>query len=200
MSVKKSAKITKKIAILFSGSGSNMENIIKKLHGKSFKGTKIEVALLICNKPDAKGIERAKKLGFNTLVIEHTKYASRDGFDAELVRAIKSANVDLVVLAGFMRVLGAEFCQSVKAINLHPSILPLFKGAHAIKESFDSDMMVGGISIHWVSSELDGGKIIAQKTFARKNRTLEQWEAKTHELEHKLLPKVVVKVLTNDCN
>lgn len=201
MSVKKSknsAKTTKKIAILFSGSGSNMENIIKKLHGKCFKGTKIEVALLICNKPDAKGIERAKKLGFDTLVIEHTKYASRDGFDAELVRAIKVANVDLVVLAGFMRVLGAQFCQSVKAINLHPSILPLFKGAHAIKESFESDMMVGGISIHWVSAELDGGKIIAQKTFARKNRSLEEWEAKTHELEHKLLPKTIIKVLTSN--
>ena len=131
-------------------------------------------------------LERAKNLGFETMIIEHSKYASRDDFDSELVRAIKAANIDLVVLAGFMRVLGANFCDNVKAINLHPSILPLFKGAHAIKESFESDMQVGGITVHWVSSELDGGKIIAQKTFARKNRTFKQWEEKIHKLEHKL--------------
>lgn len=185
----------KKIAILFSGSGSNMEAIIRKVHGKKAGINRIEVALLICNKKDAFGIERARKLGFETLVIEHSKYASRDGFDAQLVRAIKAANIDLVVLAGFMRVLGENFCKSVKAINLHPSILPLFKGAHAIKESFDSDMQVGGISVHWVSAELDGGKIIAQKTFARKNRSFEQWEEKIHKLEHKLLPKTIISLL-----
>ena len=129
------------------------------------------------------------------MIIEHSKYASRDDFDSELVRAIKAANIDLVVLAGFMRVLGANFCDNVKAINLHPSILPLFKGAHAIKESFESDMQVGGITVHWVSSELDGGKIIAQKTFARKNRTFKQWEEKIHKLEHKLLPKTIISLL-----
>ena len=151
----------KKIAILFSGSGSNMEAIIREVHGKKAGQNRIEVALLICNKKDAYGIERAKNLGFETMIIEHSKYASRDDFDSELVRAIKAANIDLVVLAGFMRVLGANFCDNVKAINLHPSILPLFKGAHAIKESFESDMQAGGITVHWVSSELDGGKIIA---------------------------------------
>lgn len=185
----------KKIAILFSGSGSNMEAIIKKLHGKRFKGTKIEVALLICNNPNALGIKRAKKLGLETMVIDHRGFASRDEFDSKLVEAIKGANVDLTVLAGFMRVLGAGFCQQVRAINLHPSILPLFKGAHAIKESYESDMQLGGISIHWVSSELDGGKIIAQKSFERKNRSLEKWESKIHSLEHKLLPKTIKKLL-----
>ena len=185
----------KKIAILFSGSGSNMEAIIRKVHGKKAGKNRIEVALLICNKKDAYGIERAKNIGFETMIIEHSKYASRDDFDSELVREIKAANIDLVVLAGFMRVLGANFCDNVKAINLHPSILPLFKGAHAIKESFESDMQVGGITVHWVSSELDGGKIIAQKTFARKNRTFEQWEEKIHKLEHKLLPKTIISLL-----
>lgn len=185
----------KKIAILFSGSGSNMEAIIRKVHGKKAGQNRIEVALLICNKKDAYGIERAKNLGFETTIIEHSKYASRDDFDSELVRAIKAANIDLVVLAGFMRVLGANFCDNVKAINLHPSILPLFKGAHAIKESFESDMQVGGITVHWVSSELDGGKIIAQKTFARKNCTFKQWEEKIHKLEHKLLPKTIISLL-----
>ena len=193
--VKNLTNCTKKIAILFSGSGTNMENIIKKLHGKCFNGVKIEVSLLICNKKDALGIKRAKNLGFDTRIIEHGKYDSRDEFDAELVRVIKETNVDLVVLAGFMRVLGEQFCKEVKAINLHPSILPLFKGAHAIEESWQSDMQVGGISIHWVSAELDGGKIIAQKTFPRKNSSFEKWEEKTHELEHELLPKTIVEIL-----
>ncbi|MCI6344288.1 MAG: hypothetical protein MSH30_03180 [Campylobacter sp.] len=97
----------KKIAILFSGSGSNMEAIIRKVHGKKAGQNRIEVALLICNKKDAYGIERAKNLGFETMIIEHSKYASREAFDSELVRAIKAANIDLVVLAGFMRVLGS---------------------------------------------------------------------------------------------
>lgn len=185
----------KKIAILFSGSGSNMEAVIQKVHNKVFNGVKIEVVLLICNKKDAYGIERAKNLGFETLVIEHKNFNSREEFDSALVKEIKKANVDLVVLAGFMRVLSPVFCDQVKAINLHPSILPLFKGAHAIKESFESDMMVGGISIHWVSAELDGGKIIAQKTFARKNRSFEEWEEKIHKLEHELLPKTIIRLL-----
>ena len=94
-----------------------------------------------------------------------------------------------------MRILTPFFCDNIKAINLHPSILPLFKGAHAIDESFDSDMQVGGVSVHWVSAELDGGKIIAQQTFQRENKTRDEWEAKIHEIEHELLPKTIIQIL-----
>lgn len=187
--------LVKKIAVLFSGNGSNLEAILQKIHGKIFNNTKIEVALLICNKKGAKGIERARKYGLETTLIENEKYSSRTEFDTQIVKAIKAANIDLVVLAGFMRILSPVFCDAVRAINLHPSILPLFKGAHAIQESFDSDMQVGGVSVHWVSSELDGGKIISQETFVRENKSFEQWESKIHEIEHELLPKVIVKIL-----
>lgn len=186
---------TKNIAVLFSGSGSNLEAIIKKVHNKCFNGIKIKISLLICNNADAFGIIRARKYGLKTTIISHKNFTSRQDFDKALVEKIKAENIDLVVLAGFMRVLTTEFCDNVRAINLHPSILPLFKGANAIKESFESDMQVGGVSIHWVSSELDSGKIIAQRTFKRKNRDFKAWEKKIHAIEHKILPKTIIKLL-----
>lgn len=190
--------VVKNIAVLFSGSGSNLQAILEKVHGKIFKGIKINVALLICNNPDAKGIERAKKFGLDTVVINHKDYASRDEFDRAVVDEIGKFKIDLTVLAGFMRILTPVFTDNIKAINLHPSILPLFKGAHAINESFYSDMQVGGVSVHWVSSELDSGQIIAQKTFARKAKTLKEWEEKIHKIEHKLLPKTIIEILTKE--
>lgn len=188
--------VVKNIAILFSGSGSNLQAILEQIHGKVFKGVKINVALLICNNPDAKGIKRAKKFGLDTVVIDHRDYPTREKFDQALVYEIKKHDIDLSVLAGFMRILTPVFTDNIKAINLHPSLLPLFKGANAIDESYNSDMKVGGVSIHWVSSELDAGEIIAQNSFPRKNRSKEQWERKIHKIEHKLLPKTIIKLLT----
>lgn len=187
--------VVKNIAILFSGSGSNLQAILEQIHGKVFKGVRINVALLICNNPDAKGIKRAKKFGLDTVVIDHRDYPTREKFDQALVYEIKKHDIDLSVLAGFMRILTPVFTDNIKAINLHPSLLPLFKGANAIDESYNSDMKVGGVSIHWVSSELDAGEIIAQKSFPRKNRSKEQWERKIHKIEHKLLPKTIIKLL-----
>lgn len=190
--------VVKNIAVLFSGSGSNLQAILEKVHGKIFKGIKINVALLICNNPDAKGIERAKKFGLDTVVINHKDFSSREEFDRAVVDEIGKFKIDLTVLAGFMRILTPIFTDNIKAINLHPSILPLFKGAHAINDSFYSDMQVGGVSVHWVSSELDSGQIIAQKTFARKTKTLQEWEEKIHKIEHKLLPKTIIEILTKE--
>ena len=168
------------------------------MHGKTFGDTKIEVALTLTNKSDAPGIQKARNFGLESVILEHTKFASREEFDRALVVKIKEADVDLVVLAGFMRILTPYFCKNVRAINLHPSLLPLFKGARAIDESFQSDMQVGGVSVHFVSAELDGGKIIAQKAFARKDKTREEWEEKIHEIEHKILPKTIKKLLVKN--
>jgi phosphoribosylglycinamide formyltransferase-1 len=190
--------VTKKIAILFSGSGSNLERIIQEVHNKNFSTCKIEVACLICNKKDAYGIQRAKKYGLQTIVLEHENFESREEFDKEVVKIVQSYEVDLTILAGFMRILTPEFTKNVKAINLHPSLLPLFKGAKAIEQSYESAMKVGGISVHYVSEELDGGEIIAQKCFQKtKNMTLEEFEEKIHALEHELLPKTIIDILEN---
>ena len=187
--------VTKKIAVLFSGSGSNLEAILEKLHGKIFGDIKIEVVLTLTNKPNAGGIARAAKFGLTSVVIDNKNFVSREEFDKKVVEEIKKSGAELTVLAGFMRILTPFFCDNIKAINLHPSILPLFKGAHAIDESFDSDMQVGGVSVHWVSAELDGGKIIAQQTFQRENKTRDEWESKIHEIEHELLPKTIIQIL-----
>ena len=185
--------VVKKLAVLFSGGGSNLEAILQKLHGKTFGGTKIEVVLTLSNKADAGGIAKAAKFGLQSVILNHKDFASREEFDAALVREIEKSGADLTVLAGFLT---PVFTSRVRAINLHPSLLPLFKGAHAIKESFESDMKVGGVSVHWVSEELDGGAIIAQRAFEKSARMdFEAYEAKIHEIEHELLPQVIVEIL-----
>lgn len=188
--------VTKKIAVLFSGSGSNLEAILQRVHNKIFNDIKIQVALTLTNKANAYGIERARKYGLESVIIEHTKFSSREEFDAALASEIKKYDIDLTVLAGFMRILTPIFTTNVKAINLHPSLLPLFKGAHAIKESFESEMLVGGVSVHYVNEELDGGKLIMQRAFEKTDdMSLEEFEAKIHAIEHEILPESIVKIL-----
>lgn len=190
--------MVKRIAILFSGSGSNLEAILQKVHNKIFNEIKIEAVLTLSNKAGVGGIAKAEKFGLKSVVLDHTKFNSREEFDTALVSEIKKYNIDLVVLAGFMRILTPIFTNNLKAINLHPSLLPLFKGAHAIKESFDSDMKVAGVSVHWVSAELDSGKIVAQRAFEKTpNMSFEAFENKIHEIEHEILPQSIVEILTN---
>lgn len=187
----------KKIAILFSGRGSNLLSLLEKLHQKTFNGTTIEVALTISNKKNAGGIKHSRSFGIEPLIIEHKNFPTREDFDKELVKAIKSHHIDLTILAGFMRILTPVFTTQIEAINLHPSLLPLFKGANAIEDSFKSDMKIGGVSVHFVSEELDGGKLIAQEAFQKEDMDLENFEEKIHKIEHEILPKSVIKLLCN---
>jgi phosphoribosylglycinamide formyltransferase 1 len=188
--------LIKKIAILFSGTGSNLEKLLEFLYQTSFEHAKIEVALTICNRPDAQGIEKARRFGLEPLIIDHTHYTSREAFDEALVQAIIQSGAELSVLAGFMRILTPTFTRNIKAINLHPSLLPLFKGGNAIRESFDSPMKVAGISVHYVSEELDGGDIIAQRCFEKSNgMSFETFKDTIHALEHDLLPQTVKNLL-----
>jgi len=180
----------KKVAILISGEGTNAQNIIKTLHDKE-----IEVTKVISNKADANGLNRAKSLGIKTVAIESKNFSTREEFDKVLVDELQKEPLDLVVLAGFMRILTPIFTQNIKAINIHPSLLPLFKGSKAIERSFESDMKVAGVSIHEVTSELDGGKIIAQECFNKENLNFSEFEKRIHEIEYKLYPKAIVKYL-----
>ena len=194
----------KKIVILFSGEGKNLHNIIKKLHPH-----KCEVVCAITNKADAKGLKELH-VNVKSEVLEHTKFSSREEYDKALVTLIQSYKPDLVVLAGFMRILTPIFTQNIKAINLHPSLLPKHKGANAIQESFESSDggfytkginssdKEGGISVHWVSEKLDSGEIIAQKSFTKsEDETLESFTCKIKELEYQLLPETITKILYN---
>lgn len=185
----------KKIAILFSGNGSNLLNLLQKLHKKTFNGTTIEVALTITNNKNAKGIKHSRDFNIEPIIIEHKNFPTREEFDKQLVKTIKSHSVDLTILAGFMRILTPTFTSQIKAINLHPSLLPLFKGANAIKESFESDMLVGGVSVHFVNEELDGGELILQTSFQKASMNFKEFETKIHEIEYDILPKSIVKLL-----
>ena len=180
----------KQIVILFSGEGTNMVNLIDTLHDKA-----CHVAAAITNRPDAAGIARARERGVHVEVIDHTLFTDRESFDAALVEAIGRYVPDLVVMAGFMRILTPVFTDSVRAINLHPSLLPLFKGARAIERSFESDEPQGGVSVHWVTGELDGGEIIMQEGFEKiEGESLEAFTARIRALEHDLLPRSVCKL------
>lgn len=181
----------KSVVILFSGNGSNLQRLLEVLPQSG-----ITVAAALCNRPHAGGIAKARAHDVPVEIIDHTLYANREAFDAALVDTIARYTPDLVIMAGFMRILTPVFTDAVKAINLHPSLLPKYKGARAIERSYESGDLVCGISVHWVSGELDGGEVIAQATFTREaGMRLEAFEAKIHALEHTLLPETVVSLL-----
>jgi len=185
----------KKIAIAFSGEGSNLEVLIKALHKKSFDGFLVKVVAAITNKPKANGVKRAQKYGIDVIMIDHTLYESREAFDAALVDEIKKLDVDLVVLAGFMRILTPVFTKNVRSINIHPSLLPAFKGANALERSFESDEKIAGVSAHFVVEEVDGGEIIKQKSFDKSGMLFSDFKEKIHACEHEIFPQAVIKVL-----
>ncbi len=180
----------KRVTILFSGEGENLENIIKKLHPHT-----IEIVAAITNNPLANGIPKAQKLGIETIVIDHRDFKKREEFDQALVKIITPLNIDLAILAGFMRILTPVFTDNIKAINIHPSLLPLFKGAHAIEESFNSNMKVAGVSTHLVNSQLDSGDIIDQVCFNKEDMDFQTFKNKITQIEHELFPKSIKKVL-----
>ncbi len=181
----------KKIAIFFSGEGSNMQNLIQKL--STHKDIKVE--LVLTNNQNANGIKRAKKLGFTPLVLSHKEFKNREEYDKKLVEIVKKHEIDLVLLAGFMRILTPIFTNSTKAINIHPSLLPKHKGKDALINSFHDSDSKAGVTVHWVSSELDGGEIVEQVSFDKDGLEFEEFEDRVHQMEHELYPKVVVEVL-----
>ena len=181
----------KKIIILFSGTGTNLLNLIEKLHGRE-----LEVAAAITNRPDAGGIAKARVKGIHVDIIDHKDFESREAFDGVLVDKIKSYPYDLVVMAGFMRILTPHFTDNIRAINLHPSLLPKFKGAQAIERSFESSDKEGGVSVHWVSGELDGGEVVAQESFVKAaGESIESFSEKIRRIEYDLLPRTIVELL-----
>jgi phosphoribosylglycinamide formyltransferase-1 len=181
----------KKIVILFSGTGFNAQNIVKKLHLKE-----CEVVCGISNKQDAKGLDKLKELDVKTEILEHHNFNTREEFDKKLVELIDFYNPDLVVLSGFMRILTEVFTSNIRAINLHPSLLPKFKGSRAIERSFEANDNECGVSVHYVNSELDGGEIILQKSFIKSDEdTLESFSQKIKNIEYEIMPEAIIKVL-----
>ncbi len=179
------------IVVLISGSGSNLQTIIDRIADKTLNA---EICAVISNKANAFGIERAKQANIPTEVIEHTQYNSRENFDAELTRCIEKYQPELIVLAGFMRILSDDFVNHFygKMINIHPSLLPKYRGLHTHKRALEAGDHEHGLSIHYVSAKLDGGPVILQKKVpVLKNDTENSLAERVLAQEHIAYPQVI---------
>ncbi len=176
------------LAVLISGNGSNLQAIIDAIQNKKLDAS---IKLVISNRADAKGLKRAEAAGIPTLLIEHTQYSSREEFDQAMLDALKACRPDLVVLAGFMRILSAQFVSALsgKLINIHPSLLPRYKGTQTHKRALEAHDSVHGCSIHYVTEELDGGPVVAQSEVPiYPNDTEQLLAARVQKEEHQLYP------------
>ena len=187
-----------KIIVLISGSGSNLQAIIDGCNAKMINGCVVGV---ISNKANAYGLERAKKNNIPTNVINHNDFTIREDFDKELVSSISIFQPDLIVLAGFMRIL-SPIMTSVfknKMINIHPSLLPKYPGLNTHEQVIANDDDEHGVTIHSVSEELDGGPIIAQsKISVHKDQNLDDLIERIHAIEHKIFPKVISMIASKE--
>ena len=184
----------KKIVVLISGSGSNLEAIIESCAAKMINGKVIQV---ISNNPYAYGLTRASKFNIASKIIDHKKFSSRIDFENSLEEFLDKLSPDLVVLAGFMRILGPKITSKFfnKMINLHPSLLPKYPGLNTHEKVLENKDPCHGISIHYVSSELDAGPLIAQGLIdINKDETLENMIKRIHKIEHLLLPEIINEI------
>ena len=161
---KPGVKITQKVpvAVFISGSGSNLQSLIEACEDPSFPA---KIVLVISNRPDVKGLERARAGGIKALTIDHKAYPTRAEFEAALSTALDASPAKLVCLAGFMRVLSADFVRpwQGRILNIHPSLLPSFKGLHVQQQAIDAGVKFSGCTVHLVTPDLDDGPIIGQK-------------------------------------
>jgi len=150
-----------RIVVLVSGSGSNMQVIAEACAKNEIDG---DITAVISNRPDVMGLQRAKELGIATDVVDHTQFPTREEFDANLIRAIDEHTPDLIVLAGFMRILTSDFVRRYKGkmLNIHPSLLPKYKGLNTHQRALDAGDKEAGVTVHFVSEDLDGGANIIQ--------------------------------------
>lgn len=151
----------KRVAILISGRGSNMVSLIEAAREPDYPA---EIVLVLSNRPDAAGLDRARAAGIPARAIDHKAYPDRAHFDAALQAELEGAGIELIVLAGFMRILTDAFVEAWagRMINIHPSLLPLFKGTHTHERALEAGVRLHGCTVHYVVPELDAGPIVAQ--------------------------------------
>ena len=175
--------------VLISGSGSNLQAIID-----TCVDIDLNIACVISNNADAYGLVRANQANINTQIIEHTNYPSRDAFDTDLAKLIDQYDPEIIILAGFMRILTPEFTKKYlgKMLNIHPSLLPKFQGLNTHQRALDAGETEHGVSVHFVTDELDGGPVIAQaRVKVLDNDNAESLAKRVLAEEHKLFPKVI---------
>ena len=179
------------VVVLISGSGSNLQALIDSIA----KGdSPARIRAVISNRADAYGLERAKKAGIDTLVLDHKQFDGREAFDAALVEAIDGFDPQLVVLAGFMRILSGGFVRHYagRLLNIHPSLLPKYKGLHTHQRALEAGDSEHGCSVHFVTEELDGGPLVVQAIVpVQSGDTPESLAQRVHAEEHRIYPLAV---------
>jgi len=181
----------KNIAVFASGRGTNFSAISAAVKKGRLKA---HLALLVCDNPKAPVLGRAKKAKVKAVIVQRGDFAGKKDFEAKIIEYLKGHSIDVIVLAGFMRLLSGEFVRHYKGkiLNIHPSLLPSFKGTEGIKDAFEYGVRVTGVTVHFVDEELDHGPIILQAPVKiEEGDTLGSVEEKIHTLEHKLYPEAL---------
>lgn len=187
--------MTMRIAVFASGTGSNFQAIIDAERAGTLP---VNIALLVCDKPQAPVIGKAEQAGIPVYVFEPKQYASREEYEQDIVRKLQQMDIELIVLAGYMRLLTATLVEPYagRMINVHPSLLPSFPGMRAIEQAWQAGVKVTGVTVHFVDGGMDTGPIIAQQSLAvHEDDTIDSLTARIHEVEHQLLPQVIAAIV-----
>lgn len=182
------------LAIFASGNGSNFTALVKAVKEKKIKA---KFVVLVCDKPEAFVVKRAQKGKITVILVKREDFASRADFEAAIIQRLGNYKIDLIALAGFMRMLSPGFVKLYRnrIINIHPSLLPAFKGAHAIRDAIEAKVSFTGVTVHFVDNQMDHGPVILQKQIKiKRTDTLNSLEKKIHTLEHELYPQAINKI------
>jgi len=179
------------IAVFASGRGTNFGAIIRAIKKGKIKAN---LALLVCDNPKAGAVGRAKRAGIKVALVKREDFSTKKDFEDKIIQHLAENNIDLVILAGFMRLLSPELVSRYKnkILNIHPALLPSFKGVHGIEDAFNYGVRVAGVTVHFVDERMDHGPIVLQAAVKiEENDTLESLEAKIHKIEHRLYPEAI---------
>jgi phosphoribosylglycinamide formyltransferase-1 len=185
-----------RLGVLISGRGSNLQAIIDAITQGRLDAT---IAVVVSNRADAGGLERARRAGIETVVLDHRGFGSRDAYDRKLVTELRRREVELVCLAGFMRLLSATFVEAFpdRILNIHPSLLPSFPGLDAQDQAWRHGVKVAGATVHIVTPELDAGPIVLQAVVpVREDDTPETLGDRILEVEHRIYPEAIGIILS----
>jgi phosphoribosylglycinamide formyltransferase 1 len=180
-----------KFAVFASGNGSNLQAIIDAVKAGEIQAT---LALVFSDNRKAFALKRAKDAGIPTLVLIRKDYATPQSFERDIIIQLKDMGIEFIVLAGYMKILTPFFIKQYpnQILNVHPALLPAFKGAHGIKDAFTYGVKVTGVTIHVVDDKMDHGPIILQDSFrVAENETLENLEERIHQMEHRIYPRAI---------
>jgi phosphoribosylglycinamide formyltransferase-1 len=179
------------IAVFASGKGTNFGAIVRAVKKGRIKAN---LALLVCDNPQAGAIGRAGRAGIKVALVKREDFSAKEDFEAKIIEQLRENKIELIALAGFMRMLSAEFVNEYRGriVNIHPALLPSFKGSQAITDAFEYGVKVTGVTVHFVDEKMDHGPVILQQAIkVEQEDTLESLEAKIHKIEHKLYPEAI---------